>query len=142
MKFRKAVFVVVYRNERGKRLYLVLHRKLHWKGWEFPKGGMKHENILHGMKRELKEETGCKPLKIIRYHEHGKYRYNKKLADRRNLLGQTYNLFSAEISCRKIRLDRKEHSGYRWLSFKQALKILTWQNQKKCLRIVEKVLRR
>jgi 8-oxo-dGTP pyrophosphatase MutT (NUDIX family) len=113
---------------------------LHWTGWEFPKGGMKHENILHSVKRELKEETGCKPLKIIRYSEHGKYKYDKKLADRRNLLGQTYDLFSAEISCRRIRLDKKEHSGYKWLSFKKALKMLTWQNQKKCLKIVERVL--
>jgi 8-oxo-dGTP pyrophosphatase MutT (NUDIX family) len=141
MKYRKGVFIVVYRTARRKRLYLVLHRKLHWIGWEFPKGGMKHESILHGVKRELKEETGCSALRIIRYSGHGKYKYDKKLADRRNLLGQTYDLFSAEIDCRKIRLDKKEHSGYRWLKFKQALKILTWPNQKKCLKIVERVLR-
>jgi len=47
--YRKAVFVVVYRETKtGKdRKYLILKRKLHWKGWEFPKGGLeKGEKIL------------------------------------------------------------------------------------------------
>jgi len=140
MKYRQGVFIVVYRNEKGKRKYLVLHRKLHWIGWEFPKGGLKHESILHAVKRELKEETGCEPARIIRYRVRGRYEYDKKLADRRGILGQTYDLFSAEVSCERIRIDKKEHSGYKWLSFKQALKLLTWPNQKKCLRIVERGL--
>jgi hypothetical protein len=35
MKYRKAIFIVVYAREKNKRYYLILKRKLHWKVWEF-----------------------------------------------------------------------------------------------------------
>lgn len=39
-KYRQAVFVVTYAEEKGKTYYLILKRRHHWKGWEFPKGGI------------------------------------------------------------------------------------------------------
>ena len=39
-KYRKSDFIVVYSKEKDKIKYIVLKRKLHWKGWEFPKEGM------------------------------------------------------------------------------------------------------
>ena len=39
-KYRQGIFIVTYAKI-GKRIeYLILKRKLHWSGWEFPKGGM------------------------------------------------------------------------------------------------------
>ena len=64
-KYRKAVFIVAYSKINNKIEYLLLKRKLHWKGWEFPKGGAEEkENNLDAVKRELKEETGLKILNI------------------------------------------------------------------------------
>lgn len=142
MKYREAVFIVTYYLDKDKNpMYLLLKRKLHWHGWEFPKGGVrKGETLLGTLKRELREETGLKPIKITKYNIKGKYKYNKVLKDRPGIIGQTYTLYSAEMKDRKVKIDKKEHSGFVWKDFNTALKLLTWPNQKKCLRIVNKNL--
>lgn len=140
-KYRKAVFVVVYMEEKGKRLYLVLKRKLHWIGWEFPKGGIeKKENLIKAVKREVFEESGHKTIKIKKFNIMGKYDYNEAARKDRKFDGQTYTLFAAEVKGKKTKIDRKEHSKFKWLPFKNALKILTYNDQKKCLRIVNRFL--
>ena len=143
LKYRKGIFLVAYSIENNKIKYLILKRKLHWKGWEFPKGGVeKGENLIRAVKREIKEETGLKPIKIKKYNSKGIYRYDKTLEDRPEMKGQTFSLFSTEIPYGKIKIDKIEHSGYKWLGFKDAMKKLTWKNQKKCLNIVNKWLKK
>lgn len=134
-RYRKAVFIVTYINK--PRKYLILKRKLHWKGWEFPKGGVKNkEPLMLAVLREIMEETGQIPSEINKFDVYGKYKYDKGYADRPDIIGQDYTLFSAELKSSKIKLDKKEHSGFKFVNYKQALKMLTWQNQKKCLKIV------
>ena len=142
--YRPAVFVVVYKRESDKIFYLVLKRKKHWKGWEFTKGGIERgENAVKTAKREVKEESGLKPLKLSRFNIRGKYNYSKNFKDRPGFIGQTYQLFAAEVKeNKKIKLDKKEHSAYKWLEFTQARDILTWSNQKKCLSVVNKFLKK
>ena len=65
--------------------------------------------------------------------------YKKMFEDRPGIIGQTYKLFSAEFKSKKVRIS-KEHSTYKWVDYKKALKTLTWQNQRKCLRQVNKTL--
>jgi len=142
-KYRKAVFIVTYRKEKNKVYYLVLKRKLHWKGWEFPKGGVESgESLPNAAKREAKEESGQPPIKIKSYSISGKYKYDRELKDRPGYFGQTFNLFSAEIKNPKVIFDKKEHSSYKWLEFDKAWSILNWPNQKNCLNIVNKDLKR
>jgi len=142
MKFRKAVFIVTYARTKKGIEYLILKRKLHWKGWEFPKGGLNFfETKKGGVKRELREETGLIPIKIKKFKVNGKYKYNKKFSDRKGILGQAYSLYSVEVKKKKVKLDRKEHCDFKWLSFEKAKKKLTWANQRKCLAIVEKWLK-
>lgn len=140
--FRKAVFIVTYRKTKDSQIeYLLLKRKLHWTGWEFPKGGVdKGERLQETAKRECFEESGLKPLKLMKYPITGKYKYHKPLADRPGIIGQTYTLFSAQVSQERVTLDKKEHAGYVWLSFQKAIKKLTHENQKKCLKIVNRGL--
>jgi len=141
MKCRRALFFVTYYLEKGKPTYLILKRKLHWKGWEFPKGGQRIFETARGtIKRELKEETGLKILKIRKFNESGKYKYPKKYKDRPGFIGQTYKLYSAEVKKGKVKFDKYEHSDYKWIHFSDAVKKLTWANQKACLRIVNKWL--
>lgn len=143
MKYRRGIFIVAYSKTKKGTEYLVLKRKLHWKGWEFPKGGLKKgEKILDALKRELKEETGRLPLNIKKFDISGKYTYNKRYSDRPGIKGQSFSLFAAEIKFEKIKLDKLEHSGYKWLDFENAVRKLTWKNQRKCLKIVNKWLKK
>jgi len=140
-KYRKAIFVVTYRKEKDKILYLILKRKLHWTGWEFPKGGMeKKEKLIPAVKRELREETGNIPIKINNHYISGRYKYPKRFDDRPGIIGQTYKLFSAELKNKKIKIDKKEHSGYKWLDFEKSIRKLTYPLQKRCISIVNKKL--
>lgn len=139
-KFRKGVFIVTYRKEKNKIYYLLLKRTLHWKGWEFPKGGIeKGETITQSILRELKEETGQKPIKITNHKIQGKYSYKKSLPNR-IATGQTFSLYSVEIKNKLVKVDKREHNDFKWLNFNQAIKKLTWPNQRRCLRIVNKKL--
>jgi 8-oxo-dGTP pyrophosphatase MutT (NUDIX family) len=141
-KYRKGFFAVVYYiNKKGRIKYLLLKRKLHWFGFEFLKGGIeKNENILHCIKRELKEETGLDPIKIKKYNKSGYYPYKKILKDRPGIIGQTYSLYSIKVEKKRVKLDRFEHLTYRWVDYKKAMKKLTWSNQKDCLKIVNQDL--
>jgi len=142
-RYRKAVFVVVYRKEKEKIKYLLLKRKRNWIGWEFCKGGNHgREPNKKTALREVKEETGHKALNIKKYNKSGKYKYSHKIEDRPGMIGQTYNLFSAEIGKGKITMDTEyhEHSAYKWVDYKKALKMLTWSNQRACLRLVNRTI--
>jgi len=141
LKYRKGIFLVVFRKEKKKIFYLVLKRKLHWKGWEFPKGGVeKNESLLQAVKRELKEETGLKIKKIINMKINGKFDYPRKLKDMPGIKGMNYSLYAVEVKKGKVKIDKIEHSGYKWLDFKQAYKKLSFDNKKRCLKLVNKKL--
>jgi len=143
-KYRKAVFILGYAITDKKKIeYILLKRKLHWKGWEFPKGKIEYgENKLETAKRELKEETGLKPVDSVKkFNFYGKYKYSKILPDRPTMIGQTFALYAAGVRRNgKIKLDPKEHSGHKWVNFKQALKMLKFPNQKKSLKMVNEWL--
>jgi 8-oxo-dGTP pyrophosphatase MutT (NUDIX family) len=144
-KYRKAIFgLTYYIAPEGKIEYLILKRKKHWKGWEFPKGKIeKFETKKMAARREVHEETGLKVLKIKRFKEKGVYPYLKMLWDRPNIIGQTYHLFAVQVEKGngKIKLDPIEHNGYKWVSFEEAYKKLTWPDQKKCMKVVNNWLK-
>lgn len=134
--YRKAIFIVAYRIINNNIKYLILKRKLHWKGWEFPKGGVEFlETKKMAVKREITEETGLTPKIITNHKIHGKYDYKKNLPDR-PYKGQNYQLYSVKLEEGSVKVDHREHSSYLWLPYEKALKKLTWQNQKDCLKIV------
>jgi len=141
MKYRKAVFIVTYSKSKDKTFYLILKRKLHWKGWEFPKGGIKSfETKKRAIKREVKEETGLNALRIKKFNVSGKFKYHKKFKDRLGFIGQSFSLYSVEVKKNRIKIDKREHSDYKWIDFKEAMKKLTWSNQRKSLKVVNEWL--
>lgn len=142
MKYRKVVFIVIYAETKKGVEYLLLRRKLHWKGWEFSKGGVEpFETKKNAVKRELFEETGLFPLKIKKFNFSGKYEFEKELQEKSGLKGQEFHLYSVEVKKSKVKFDKREHSGLTWTDFKKAEKILRWPDQKKSLRIVNEWLK-
>ncbi|MBS3066856.1 NUDIX domain-containing protein [Candidatus Pacearchaeota archaeon] len=138
--YRKALFIVAYRMINNNIKYLILKRKLHWKGWEFPKGGVElFETKKMGVKREIVEETSLTPKIITNHKTCGKYDYKKNLPDR-PYKGQSYQLYSVELEQGSVKVDHREHSSYLWLPYEKAIKKLTWSNQKECLKIVNNSL--
>ena len=140
--FRKAIFVVIYKIDEKtlKPIYLILKRKLHWKGWEFTKGGVEFlETRKRAVKREVLEETGLPPIKITNHKVHGRYNYKKNIPSR-IYQGQSYQLYSVKLKEGIVKIDNREHSSYLWLPYEKAVKKLTWENQKECLKIVNEYL--
>lgn len=141
--FRKAIFALTYAETKKGIEYLILKRQKHWTGWEFPKGKIdRFETKRRTVRREVKEETGLKILKIKKFNVKGLYKYKRKLSDRPGIIGQTYTLFAVKVEKDKVLIDVKEHSGSEWVSFGKALKKLSWENQKRCLKIVNDWLNR
>lgn len=143
-KYRKAIFAVAYAIVDDEIKYVLLRRKKHWKGWEFPKGKIeKFERKRKAVKREISEETGLKILRVKKMGIHGDYKYDKVLNDRPGVRGQTFSLYSAKVRYSpKIKIDNLEHYSGKWASFKEAYKLLTWPNQRHCLKIVNNRLKK
>jgi len=139
-RLRKAVFAVVYKKGKYDIKYLLLKRKLHWTGWEFTKGGLeKGESEIKAVKREVKEESSLKIIKIKKYNIKGSYSYSfNARKERKGYSGQSYSLYSAQVMPGRVKMDKRENSAFKWVRFKKAMKMLKWANQRKCLRIVNK----
>ncbi|MBU2104232.1 MAG: NUDIX domain-containing protein [Nanoarchaeota archaeon] len=137
-KYRRGIFIVVYAVVKNKIEFLILRRKLHWNGWEFSKGGMRfYETQKMTVRREVKEETGLKILKMKKFRISGRYKYDKKYSDRKNFIGQTYGmLYAVKVKRGRVKIDKREHSNYKWINFSEAMKKLEWENQRRCLRFV------
>lgn len=126
---RRLVAAVIYRKKDNK--FLILRRRLNWKGWECVKGEVGKETLKQAALRETREETGIRkasiicrlPAEIIYHHE--------------KIRGHTTSIqkaFLVEYLGGGIRLSC-EHSGYTWADGKTAAKLLTHTTHKTFLRL-------
>ena len=118
----------LFRGKKGKTEYLMLKRsaKVVFPGmWQCVVGTLDPgEEIIKGMKREIKEETGLKPKKMWWLESSG-VAYRPKM-DR--LLPVAF--FAGEVGSEdKIKLS-DEHVAYKWVPFLTALRMLRWRTQK------------
>ena len=117
----KSVCVVLYDNKK----FLILHRKINWIGWEMLKGNVeKNENYKDALLREIKEETNIKVSLIKKLPiENTYFRNNEKVYQK---------VFLVKYKEGEVKLS-DEHDDFKWVSLKDALKLLTHDNQKRCL---------
>ncbi|MFH1582302.1 MAG: bis(5'-nucleosyl)-tetraphosphatase [bacterium] len=134
MPTEKSAGAVIFRKKERGIQYLLLHYQsgLRRKNpfWDFSKGHIeKGENEIIAAKREAKEETGLDDISILEgFKEEIKYFFKFK----GQTIFKTVVFFLAETKTKKITLSF-EHKGFKWLPFKEALELLTFQNGKDIL---------
>ena len=153
MPFEKSVGAVVFRREKKKILYLVLLKTPRKPDapdyWGFPQGhGEKSENQEETLKREVREETGLRDLKIIPdFYAWIKYFYRatgkEKEKRKKNKIGinvfKVVTFYLAETKKEKIKLSH-EHTDYQWLKYSKAHERLTFRQTKKILKKADRFL--
>ena len=125
---KKKVQAIIYKKEGGKRKYLLLHRKLHWVGWEHLKETMEQgESYEDTIRRGVKEETGVGKMKLER---------EKKVNIPIGGNGEIVHAYVIEIGAKeKINVTKeKEHDDYKWVDKEEALELLTYKNARELLK--------
>lgn len=129
----KQVDSYIYRNTDAGPIYLMLKRSTgkHYEHlWQGVAGKIeKDETATQTVIRELEEETGKKPVKMF-VADHIASFY-----DARKDRIQMVPIFGIEVENSEVQLS-EEHSEYKWVSFEEALILLTWKGQKEGLRTV------
>ena len=133
----RVIDAYVYSYENNKLSFLLLKRsktKIYEFLWQGVTGKIeKGELAWQAALRELKEETGLTAHKMFVADYVSKF--YEKHGDRINLVP----VFGIEVINKKISLS-EEHCNFKWLSFKKAHDKLTWDGQKKGLKVVYNML--
>ncbi len=123
----------IYQNTDAGPVYLMLKRssgKYYEHLWQGVAGKIeKGETAWQAVVRELEEETGKKPIKMF-VADHIASFY-----DARKDRIQMVPIFGIEVENSEVQLS-DEHSEYKWVSFEEALTMLTWKGQKEGLQTV------
>lgn len=142
-----SVGAVVFREESGRRLYLLLHYPSGH--FDFPKGHVeKGESEEMTLRRETEEETGIQTLKVIPRRVSIRYFYVAKGQERRKRLKakkgiwifKQVHFYPAKTETAMVRISH-EHIGYVWLPYAAALAQVTFENARRILHDTEASLR-
>lgn len=135
MPVEKSAGAIIFRKDNVKILYLLLHYPSGSRAgkdyWDFPKGHIeKGEKVEETIKREVEEETGLKNIKFIEgFKEWIKYFFKFK---KQNIF-KIVTFLLVETKRKGVRVSF-EHIGYKWLSYDEAIKQLTFKNAKEILK--------
>jgi len=134
MPVEKSAGAIIFRKEGNEIYYLLLHYPSSAKAprdyWDLPKGHIeKGEKIEKTVKREVKEETGLEDLKFVEgFKEWIKYFFK---FDGKNIF-KIVTFLLAETKTEDVKISF-EHIDYKWLSYEEAIKQLTFKNAKEIL---------
>jgi len=135
MPVEKSAGAIIFRKEKGKIFYLLLHypgasHRAKKDYWDFPKGHVeKGETEIETVKREVFEETGLKDIKILDgFKETIKYFFKWQ---GKNVL-KFVTFYLAETKEKEVKISF-EHIGYEWLPFEKAKERLSFKNAKEIL---------
>lgn len=142
MSVEKSAGAIIFRKESfgsaqdgGERpLFLLLHYPSGLRSqkdyWDFPKGHIEQgESLEDTAKREVEEETGLKNIEFVNgFEETIKYFFQWQ----GNNVLKFVTFYLAETKTEEIIIS-SEHLGFKWLSYQEALKQLTFKNAKEIL---------
>jgi len=141
MKNEQSAGIVIFKEEGGKRQYLLLHygkgSRARYPFWDFSKGHIEEgEDELQAAKREAREETGLTDINILEgFKEKIEYYFDVG----KDRVSKTVVFFTGEIKKGEVTISF-EHMGFKWLPFKEAIETLTFKNAKNILKKVEALL--
>jgi bis(5'-nucleosidyl)-tetraphosphatase len=142
MSIERSAGAVIFREEDGKRLFLLLsypssEHRANKDYWDLPKGHIeKGESENDAAKREVKEETGLENIVIIPgFKETIKYFF--RWEDKDILKFVTFYL--AKTQTKEVKIS-DEHTGFDWLPHQEALKRLSFKNAKEIIKKADKFL--
>ena len=126
------VQAIIYDLNGGTPYFLLFHRILHWRGWELLKETMEPgETQMQSLRRGIREETNLRRFLIEkRLNKRFTWKWNGKQV----FIAQVYLVRAPMQQKIDIRQDVMEHDAYRWVTKKEALKMLTHANQRQLLR--------
>jgi len=132
-KVRKGISAIIFIERGGKREYLILKRKKNWKGWECLKGGRRRkESEFHALKREIKEEIGVSKFKAKKTRFFHEFKYEKEyMKDNKEWDAAKNKVYLVQVFSDRIKIDRNEHSGFKWMAKQTAMNQLTWPDYEK-----------
>ena len=135
MPIEKSAGAVIFRKQRGGIYYLLLHYGIGH--WDLAKGHIeKEETETETVKREVREETGLGDINIIYgFKERIKYYFTAK----EKTIFKTVVFYLAETKTKSVKIS-KEHIGFKWLPYNEALKQLTFQKPRGILKKADKFI--
>ena len=138
---RSIAGIIVFDGER----FLLLHRVLHWRGWEYPKGEIDAgESIGGAIARELFEETGIKKFELISFIDEVVFfdKFRNTDSDAKSYLVRVPSTVKVSFGNQPVEDGARiiEHDKYKWCQPGEALKLLTHKDMKVALGKAIKVL--
>lgn len=145
--YRVPLQVAVYCYRRGNNglQWLMLKRATKTNScWQGITGApFEGEALIDAARRELFEETGLRPLRLVQ----SSYSYTYPIpAYNRHKFAQDVITITEYIFVAQIAIDHKpvilteEHSEYCWVDFGEAQRLLSWQENKKSLQVVRQMV--
>jgi len=136
---------IIFKKIEGESHYLLLRYPS--RHWEFAKGHIeKGESIEQTVIREVEEETNIKDLKIMPgFKEYSKYFFKKSYhlkGEAKKKAPWVFKLVTfllAETKTEEVKIS-KEHIGFVWLPYEEAVKKTTFKNAKDLLKKAHKFI--
>lgn len=134
----KSVGVILYCNfPRSLKFLILKHKKGHW---SFAKGHKdKGETAFETAKRELHEEAGIDDVEFIskRILLNEEYTFVNKSKD---IVKKEVRYFIASSKSKKVKIDNREITGYKWCTLNAAEKVITFRQSRKTLKKANKLI--
>ncbi len=126
--------LVINSNENEKKVLLIKNHNA--KYWSFPKGHIeKDESEIQTAIREVKEETGLDIELYKHYRQISDYNPYGRIKKR-------VVFFMGESSTDEVLKQEEEIDSYKWVTFKQAEKLCSYENDIRILKTAQQYLRK
>ncbi len=139
----KSIGGLIFIEENNQRKYLLLEyerindKEGKHKYWDFPKGHVElNEAEEQTLLREIKEETGLVNLELIKgFKKSIKYFFKKD----GKLIDKEVAYYLLKSGSKEIKISF-EHMDFKWVDYKEALKLLGFKSAKDIIKEAEKFL--